>query len=91
MARGTRTVYPGKRNIGLSSAFQPPEEGWSVQRPKRCDKDGNKDNDNSPKNVNNVHNTSSQKYRQISPQIENLLSQQISKTKPDILIGYFFC
>ena len=46
------------------STFQPPEEGQSVQRPKHCDKHGNKDEDNSLKNVNNVHNTSSQKYRQ---------------------------
>ncbi len=41
MARRTRTVYPGKQNKGLSSTFQPPEEG-------------DKDEDNSPKNVNNV-------------------------------------
>ena len=53
MAHGTRKVYPGKRNKGLSSTFQLPEEGWSVQRPKRCDKYGDKDEDNSPKNVNN--------------------------------------
>ena len=58
MARETRTVYPGKRNKGLSSTFQPPEEGRSVQRPQRCDKHG--DEDNSPKNVNDAHNTSSQ-------------------------------
>ena len=56
MARGTRTVYPGKRNKVLSPTLQSPEEGRSVQRPKR----GDKDEDNSPKNVNN---TSSQKYR----------------------------
>ena len=37
----------------------------SVQPSKLCDKHGDKDEDNSPKNVNNVHNTSSQKYRQI--------------------------
>ena len=61
MARGTRTVYPGERNKGLSSTFQPPEES----QPKRWDKNGDKDEDNCPKNVNNVHNTSSQKYRQI--------------------------
>ena len=46
MARGTRTVYPGEWNKGLTSTFQPPEEGRSVQRPKRCDKHGNKDEDN---------------------------------------------
>ena len=57
MTRGTRTVYPVKRNKGLSSTFQPPEEGWSVQRPKRCDKHGDKDEDNSPKNVNNAPKT----------------------------------
>ena len=62
MAHGTRTVYPDKQNKGLSSTFQPPEEGRSVQQPKRCDKHGDKDEDNSLKNVNNVHNTSSQKY-----------------------------
>ena len=54
MARGTRTVNPGKRNKGLSSTFQPPEEGWNVEQPKRCDKPGDKVEDNSSKNVNNV-------------------------------------
>ena len=54
MARGTRTVYPGKRNKGSSSTFQPPEEGRSVELPKSCDKHGDKDVGNSPKNVNNV-------------------------------------
>ena len=53
MARGTRTVYLGERNKGQSSTIQPPEEGRSVQRPKRCDKHGDKDDDNSSKNVNN--------------------------------------
>ena len=66
MARGTSTVYPAQRNKGLSSTFQPPEEERSVQRPKRRDKHGDKDEDDSLKNVNNVHNISSQKYRQIS-------------------------
>ena len=63
MVHGTRTVYPGKQNKGISSTFQPPEEGQSVQQPKCCDKHGNKDEDNSQKNVTNVHNISSQKYR----------------------------
>ena len=54
MARGTRTVYPDERNKGLTSTFQPPEEGRSVQRLKRCDKHGDKDEDNSFKNVNNA-------------------------------------
>ena len=48
------TVYPGKRNKGLSSTFKPPEEGWSMQWPKRCDKHGSKAEDNSLKNVNNA-------------------------------------
>ena len=54
MARGTRTVYPSKRNKGLSLTFQPPEEGWSVQQLKHWDKHGDEDEDNSLKNVNNV-------------------------------------
>ena len=65
LACGTRTVYPSEQNKELSSTFQPPEEGWSVQWPKHCDKHGDKDKDNSPKNANSVHNTSSQKYRQM--------------------------
>ena len=56
MAHGTRTVCPGKQNKGLSSTFQQSEKGWSIQWPKCCDKHGNKDEDNCPKNVNNVHN-----------------------------------
>ena len=55
MALGTWTVYPDKQNKGLSSTFQPPEEGQSVQRPKRFDKHGDKDEDCYPKNVNNVN------------------------------------
>ena len=54
MAYGTRTVYPGKRNKELSSTFQPPEEGQSVQQPERCDKPGDNDEDNSLKNVSNA-------------------------------------
>ena len=85
MACGTRTVYPGKWDKGLSSTFQPPEEGWSVQWPKHCDKHGDKDDDNSPKNVNNVHNTSSQKYRQriliVSKILEPKLVQHLKNLK----------
>ena len=43
MTRGTKTVYLGKQNKGISSTFQPPEEGRNVQRPKHSDKHGNKD------------------------------------------------
>ena len=53
MTSGTRTVNPGERYKGLSSTFQSPEEGRIVQRPKRSDKHGDKDEDNSPKNINN--------------------------------------
>ena len=52
MAHGTRTGYPGKFSKVLSSTFLPPEEGWSIQSPKCCDKYGDKDEDNSLKNVN---------------------------------------
>ena len=62
MACGTRTVYPGKWNEGLSLTFQPPEEGRSVQWPKCCDKHGDKDEDNSPENVNNVLNLRWKEY-----------------------------
>ena len=54
MAHGTRTVYPIEQNKGLSLTFQTPEEGRSVQQLKR-DKHGDKDEDNCPKNVNNLH------------------------------------
>ena len=57
MACGTRTVYPGKQNKGLSSTFQPSEEGWSIQRLKCCDKHGDKNEDSSPKDLNNIYNT----------------------------------
>ena len=63
MAHGSRTVYSSKRNKWLSSTFQPPEEGRSVQRPKLCDKHGDKDGDNSPKNVNNVNKQFFSNYR----------------------------
>ena len=38
-----------EQNKGLSLTFQPPEGGWSVQRPKCYDKHGDKDEDNSQK------------------------------------------
>ena len=60
-----RHVYHNVSDVVHCLTFQPPKEGQSVQQPKRCDKHGDKDEDNSPKNVNNVHNTSSLKYRQI--------------------------
>ena len=51
VALGTSTVYPSEWNKGISLTLQPPEEGQSVQRPKCCDKHGDKDEDNSLKNV----------------------------------------
>ena len=53
MARRNITVYHGKRNKGLISTFPPLEEDQNFQLPKRYDKYGNKDEDDSPKNVNN--------------------------------------
>ena len=44
---------PASKNKGLSSTFQPPIQGRSIQRAKRCDKRGDKDEDNSPNNVDN--------------------------------------
>ena len=66
---GTRTIYPGKQNKGLSSTFQPPEESWSVQWLKRCDKHGDKDED---KNVINV-----QKYK-VDIKLDNILMKTLS-------------
>ena len=45
------TVYSGKQSKWLSSTFQPPEEGRSVQRLKRWDKHYDKDDDNSQKRL----------------------------------------
>ena len=47
--------------LSLHVFYQPPEEDRGVQGPKRYDKYGDKDEGNSPKNVNNVHKASSQK------------------------------
>ena len=46
---------------------QTPEEGWRTYRPKRCG-NNNKDEDNSPKNLNDKNQqASSQKFRQQTP------------------------
>ena len=55
MTSGTRTVYLGKQKTGVSSTFQLSKEGQSIQRPKCCDKHGDKNDDNSPKNVNYIY------------------------------------
>ena len=64
-----RTVYPGKRNKGSSSTFQPPEEGRSIQWPKRCDKHCDQDEDNSLKNVNKKSIYSKQMFKSTSAQM----------------------
>ncbi len=72
-------VYPSEQKKGFSSTFQPPEKGQSIQQLKRCNKYGDKDEDNSPKNVNNVHNISCQKYRQIQNKVlrNNYIKEKI--------------
>ena len=71
MANGIRTGDPRGFNKERSSKFregsrvrQTPEEGWRTYRPKRCG-NNNKDEDNSPKNLDDKNQqASSQKFRQ---------------------------
>ncbi len=71
MANGIRTDNPRVFNKGRNSKFregsrvrQTPEEGRRTYRPKRCG-NNNKDEDNSPKNLNDKNQqASSQKFRQ---------------------------
>ena len=71
MANAIRTGDPRGFNKGHCSKFcessqvrQTPEEGWRTYRPKRCG-NNNKDEDNSPKTLNDKnHQASSQKFRQ---------------------------
>ena len=73
MANGTRTGDPRGFNKGRSSKFregsrvrQTPEEVRRTYRPKRCGKN-NKDEDNSPKTLNDKNQqASSQKFRQVN-------------------------
>ena len=74
MANGIRTGDPRGFNKGRSSKFregsrvqQTPEEGRRTYRPKRCGNNNNtKDEDNSPKNLNDKNQqASSQKLRQL--------------------------
>ena len=70
MANEIKTGDPPGFNKGRSSKFrvgyrvrQTPEEGWRTYRPKRY-RNNNKDEDNSPKNLNDKnHQASSQKFR----------------------------
>ena len=91
MAYGTRTVFPREQNKGLSLTFQPPEEGWSIQQPKCCDKHGKEDEDNSPKNVNNVHNTSSRKYKQINVNVDKSPGFPFSFKNHLLMFVYILC
>ena len=74
MANGIRTGDPREFNKVRSSKFressrvrQTPEEGRRTYRPKRCGNNNkNKDEDNSPKTLNDKnHQGSSQKFRQL--------------------------
>ena len=60
MAYGIRTGDPRGFSKGRNSKFhersrvrQTPEEGWRTYRPKRCG-NNNKDEDNSPKTLNDI-------------------------------------
>ena len=64
MANGIRTGDSRGFNKGRSSKFhecsrvgQTPEEGWKTYRPKRCG-NNNKDEDNSPKTLNDKNHQS---------------------------------
>ena len=74
MANGIRTGNPRGYNKGRSSKFhessrvqQRSEEGWRRYKPKHCG-NNNKDEDNSPKTLNDKnHQASSQKFSQLRP------------------------
>ena len=76
MANGIRTgdphgfnKRPGSKFCECSRVRQTPEEGRRTYRPKRC-VNNNKDEDNSPKIVNDKnHQASSQKFRQLKEQV----------------------
>ena len=83
MATGIRTGDSRGFNKGRSSKFregsrvrQTPEEGWRTYRPKRCG-NNNKDEDNSPKTLNDKNQqASSQKFRQLTRRLFYLPSIQ---------------
>ena len=62
MANGIRTGDPRGFNKGGSRFRQTPEEGRRTYRPKRCG-NINDDENNSPKNLNDKKQASSQKFR----------------------------
>ena len=70
MANEIRTSDPSGFNKGCSSKFregfqvqQTPEEGWRTYRPKRCE--NNKDEDNSPKTLNDKKTLSCIEYMEL--------------------------
>ena len=85
MANGIRTGNPRGFNKGRSSKFregsrvrQTPEEGRRIYRPKRCG-NNNKDEDNSPKTLNDKNQqASSQKFRQL---LSLILCKQMTNIK----------
>ena len=72
MANRIRTIDPREFNKGGSSKFhegswvrQTPEDGWRTYQLKRCE-NNNKDEDNSPKTLNDKNQQASfQKFRQL--------------------------
>ena len=103
MANGIRTGDPRGFNKGRSSKFregslvrQTPEEGRRTYRPKRCG-NNNKDEDNSPKNLNDKNQqASSQKFRQLirsgsiyyGPIYGSNRCLEIIPTKQDCSVGW---
>ena len=81
MVNGIRIGDPCGFNKGRSSKFrvgsrvqQTPEEGRRTYRPKRCE-NNNKDEDNSPKTLNDKnHQVSSQKFKLVSKMISIFLT-----------------
>ena len=77
MANRIRTGDHGGFYKGRSSKFcegsrvwQTPKEGWRAYPPKRCE-NNNKDEDNSPKTLNDKNQASSQKFRQLASSLFN--------------------
>ena len=82
MANGIRTGDPrgfNKRSLKFREASrvrQTPEEGRRTYRPKRCG-NNNKDDDNSPKNLNDKNQqASSQKFRQLLSSMIHIVCQR---------------
>ena len=61
----------------MCPAGQTPEEGRRTYRPKRCG-NNNKDEDNSPKNINDKHQqASSHKFRQLITKVSSLFEDTV--------------